>query len=394
MTASRRLLPFVAFQGAMSTMIGFATVVVAGQAGTGGALRFTALLLTVTMACIVVPFRLAAGRHAPGVAAMVRAGFAVPALGLPWAAGRPDLLAAVLGAFLGLTWHARQRLELGLLADDERDAHAARATVRAVLASLAATTAASLLLSLLREAGSDAATVLCRGYALLAAAGAWFAAAPLPASPPMALHRPLALMRQPAFLRGLPLYFLESGLLGVGMVLGATGAVEALGDVGRYGWATSAATVAGALALHRLRRHRDTRNRVGWMGAACIGMVAAQMLLGASVVQPGLYVLHLLVLATVQPFWWASEQVLNQRVLDLDGALADRIAAREVVLWALRMAALAVFAAGTAGLSVRTVLVGGSAVVAVALALEWTLGRAWLQAHPGDADQAGAGSRS
>jgi hypothetical protein len=333
-----------------------------------------------TVLCIVAP--LAVGhRFGPGGAALVRVGFLVPAVGLPWAAQRPVLLALVLGAFLGLTWGARMRLELSLLADHERDGHAARATVRTVLASLLATGAAAGLLSLAPDTVGDA-TVLCRAYAGLAAFGSWWAARGLPATPPMALTQPLAVLRQPGFTRCLPLYFLESGLLGIGMVLGATGAVEALGDTGRYGWAVSAATAVGALALHALRRHRDTTNRVRWMGLACAGMVAGHALLAASLWHPGLYVAHLLLLAAVQPFWWASEQVLNQRTLDIAGALADRIAVREVVLWAQRMLALAGFAAVTDGWPVRVVLLGGATLVALAVVLEWAIGREWLRSHP------------
>ncbi|MEX8495695.1 hypothetical protein, partial [Sphaerotilus sp.] len=141
----------------------------------------------------------------------------------------------------------------------------------------------------------------------------------------------------------------------------------------------SAATVLGALALYTLRRRRHAGNRLRWMALAALGMVVAHTLLGASVWHPALYVVHLLTLAAVQPFWAASEQVLNQRVLDLDGALADRIVVREGVLWAFRMLALGGFWWCVQGWSPMRVLLLGAGLMAVAVVLEWAVGRAWLR---------------
>ncbi|MEY4753606.1 MAG: hypothetical protein RJA44_1281 [Pseudomonadota bacterium] len=371
---------FLVCQGAFSTLGGYGTVLVYREHGLEQTLLYTALMLSMTMLCIVAPFVLGRWRRAPSCGALIRASFAVPAL-LLWAcAGRPPLLALAFGAFLGLSWSARHWLELSLIDDAGRDHYAAQATVRTVLASLGTTAAVALVLTL----NHDAAEAVYASYTLLALAGLLLAARSLPATPPMSLQRPVAVLRQPAFKACLPLYFLESGLLGIGMVLGASGAVQSLGHTSAYGWVASAATLAGAAGLHALRHQRHAANRVSWMGWACLGMMAAQALLGASLWLPGLYVLHMLLQACVQPFWLASEQVLNQRVLDLHGALADRIVVREVVLWLLRLLALAAFWLGTRDLAPHAILLPGTLLVIVATGLEWAIGRAWLRHRPAD----------
>ena len=77
--------------------------------------------------------------------------------------------------------------------------------------------------------------------------------------------------------------------------------------------------------------------------------------------------------------------MLNQRLLDLEGALADRIVVREVVLWAFRMLALGGFWWSVQGWSPVRVLLLGAGLMAVAVVLEWMVGRAWLRR-----DEAGA----
>ena len=115
------------------------------------------------------------------------------------------------------------------------------------------------------------------------------------------------------------------------------------------------------------------------MGVACLGMVASQSLLAASVWQPLLYVPHVLLLACAQPFWQASEQVLNQRALDLYGDLADRIVVREWTLWAFRCAALLAFWWLVQDWSATQQLVLGVALMALATVSEWLLARRWLR---------------
>jgi hypothetical protein len=369
----RRLLPFIGCQGAFSTLIGFAGVLVFAQRGWSASVLFTAVMLTSAMVCIVGAFALGR-RWSLQPAHLIRAGFLLPALLLLGAQDRPLWLAGAIGAFIGLTWGARLWLELSLLADAERDPYAAHTTVWTVFAGLGATLTVTLFLSM---TGERAAAVYL-SYAVLALVAAVWVPRQLPATPAIHWDNPWTVVRQPGFARCLPLYGLESGLLGVGMVLGASGAVQALGVVSHYGWTASTATVFGGLALFALRRWRHAGNRLRWMAFAAAGMAAAHLLLGASVWHPALYVVHLLTLAAVQPFWAASEQVLNQRLLDLEGALADRIVVRECVLWVFRMLALGGFWWVVQGWSPVWVLLLGAGLMAVAVLAEWGIGRAWL----------------
>ncbi|MFM1906992.1 MAG: hypothetical protein RLZZ591_669 [Pseudomonadota bacterium] len=369
----RSLLPFIACQGAFSTLAGFGAVLVFDQGGMSGSLSYTASMLTVAMLGITVPMAL--GRRLQWrTARIVQTAFGLPALLLWFAEGRPLVLALAMGGFLGLSWGARHWLELSLLRNEQRDSYATHVTVVTVLASLLATAVVATLLTWMAESPQ----AVYRSYAVMGLLGAWWAGRQLPHTPAMGLQSPWRVMRQPGFAACLPLYFLESGLLGMGMVLGASGAVQSLGQTSHYGWVASAATVAGAIALFALRRHRHESNRVRWMGLAAAGMALSHGLLGASVGWSGSYVLHLLLLAAVQPFWLASEQVLNQRVLDIQGSLADRIVVREGILWLFRMMGLAGFWTLVQDWPVEHMLMLGAALMASATLLEWALGRLWL----------------
>jgi len=369
-----QLLPFVAFQGAFATLAGFGALLVYAQGGVVASVEYTAWMLGIAMLSILSPFVLGRPLKLRGKR-LVRLSFAVPAIALWWADGNPMLLALSTGSFLGWSWAARHWLELSSLKDAERDGYAAHVTVVTVVASLLATAVVATLLSL-----SDESPMAVYGsYAVLATVASVWAARSLPTTPVMQWERPLAVVQQPGFKACLPLYFLESGMLGIGMVLGAGGASQALGQVSHYGWVSVVATVVGAAALFSMRRKRHSGNRVRWMGLACIGMASGHLLLGASVLHPGLYVLHLLLIACVHPFWSASEQVLNQRVMDLQGALADRIVVREVVLGVFRLLALGLFWLLIRDWTPTQVLLVGTAMMAAAVVLEWALGRAWLR---------------
>lgn len=370
----RQLLPFVAFQGAFSTLAGFGALLVYTQGGMAASVQYTACMLGIAMLSILSPFVLGRALRLRGKR-LVRLSFAVPAIALWWADDQPLLLALSTGGFLGWSWAARHWLELSSLKDAERDAYAAHVTVVTVVASLLATAVVATLLSLTNESPM----AVYGSYAVLAAVACLWAARSLPATPVMQWEQPLAVVQQPAFKACLPLYFLESGMLGIGMVLGAGGASQALGQVSHYGWVSVGATVVGAAALFALRRKRHSGNRVRWMGLACIGMASGHLLLGASVLHPSLYVLHLLLLASLLPFWQASEQVLNQRAMDLHGALADRIVVREAVLGIFRLLALGLFWLLIREWTPVAVLLVGTGLMASAAVLEWALGRAWLR---------------
>ena len=370
----RQLLPFVALQGAFTTLAGFGALLVYTQGGMAASVQYTACMLGIAMLSIMSPFVLGRALKLRGKR-LVRLSFGVPAIALWWADGHPLLLALSFGGFLGWSWAARHWLELSTLKDAERDAYATHVTVVTVVASLLTTAVIATLLSL-----TDESPMAVYGtYAVLAAVASVWAARSLPNTPVMQWERPLAVVLQPGFKACLPLYFLESGMLGIGMVLGAGGASQALGQVSHYGWVSVVATVVGAAALFALRRKRHSGNRVRWMGLACIGMASGQLLLGASVLHPALYVLHLLLIACVLPFWQASEQVLNQRAMDLHGALADRIVVRETVLGLSRLLALGLFWLLVREWTPVSVLLVGTTMMASAAVLEWALGRALLR---------------
>ena len=372
----RRVRPFIALQASVSALGAFAGVFVFADHGAAAVVSYVALMLTAAASAIVLSFALGMRLRIPAVR-LVQAGFALPALLLWWVDGRPEVLALAIGGFLGLTWGARHWLELHLLDDAERDGYASHAIALAVGVALAVTLAVSVLLTALSEARAPVYAL----FALLAVAGALLAGRSLPAAPPVALEAPLAVLRQPAYRACLPLFLLESGLLGIGLVLTASGAVRSLASASHYGWAASAATLAGALALRALRDHRHSENRVGWMRAACVGIVVAAALLGASAWWPALFVLHLLLQAAVGPFWAASEHVLNQRALDIHGSVGDRIAAREGTLGVLRLLTLGVFWWATQSLDDQQRLVAGAALMGLAAILEFQLGRGWLGAR-------------
>lgn len=370
----RQLLPFVALQGAFTTLAGFGALLVYTQGGMAASVQYTACMLGIAMLSIMSPFVLGRALKLRGKR-LVRLSFGVPAVALWWADGHPLVLALSFGGFLGWSWAARHWLELSTLKDAERDAYATHVTVVTVVASLLTTAVVATLLSLMDESPM----AVYGSYAVLAAVASVWAARSLPNTPVMQWERPLAVVRQPGFKACLPLYFLESGMLGIGMVLGAGGASQALGQVSHYGWVSVVATVVGAAALFALRRKRHSGNRVRWMGLACIGMASGQLLLGASVLHPALYVLHLLLIACVLPFWQASEQVLNQRAMDLHGALADRIVVREMVLGLSRLLALGLFWLLVRHWTPVSVLLVGTTMMASAAVLEWALGRALLR---------------
>lgn len=347
---------------------------VALQGGVAAVVRYTALMLTVTAMSFVAVF-VARRRWPLGDRRLVQASFGVPALLLLGWGAQPDALAAAIGCFIGLGWSARHSLELGLLADLQRDRYSTVVVTLDVLVGFAATIAAAGALQLTQDAHDP----LLRGYAVLALLGAWAAPRGMPQTPPLALEAPLTVVRQSAFRRSVPLYFLESGFMGVGLVIGGSAAAAALGSASHYGWATGAATLAGAAALYALRARRHHANRLRTMGYACIGLAAAQGLLGLSPWWPALYVLHLLTQAAVQPFWRASEGVLNQRAMDLHGALADRIVLRELVLWACRMVALLGFWGLVRHWEPAHVVTFGAVLMTLAPLLEWRIARAWLR---------------
>jgi hypothetical protein len=100
-------------------------------------------------------------------------------------------------------------------------------------------------------------------------------------------------------------------------------------------------------------------------------------LLGLSPWIPALFTGYLVLKALGGPFLSASEQVLNQRTLDIRGSLSDRIIARECVLWMLRMISLFLFWGLANSLPPKQMIAVGSALLALATGLEYLYGHVW-----------------
>ena len=93
----RRLLVFAAFQGALTTLIGFGGLLVFKQGGAIATVHYTLWMLSASMLGSVVPYAL--GRWiSVQVRHLVRLCFALPAVLLWWADGRPTLLALAGGS--------------------------------------------------------------------------------------------------------------------------------------------------------------------------------------------------------------------------------------------------------------------------------------------------------
>lgn len=365
------MLPFIALQGSIGTMIGFIGYFVMAAHDVHAMFGFTAAMLSSAMGATALAYvfgprlRLSAAR-------VMRLAFLAPGLLLLLGDHSRWTLAMAYGSFLGLSWGARHWLEMSLLKDGERDAYAARAGTATVLFSVGTTLTMTSLLAVFTER-SD---LVYQVYGAICLLGGTLFGRGLPQAPLAPLQQPAAVLRQPQFIACLPLFFLESGLFGISQALASAGASEALGSASRFGWVATLAGLAGGIALYITRRNRDVGNRAGWLGASCLVVGTAFLLLGASVWIPALYIVYSVLKAVGSPFLLASEQVLNQQTLDIEGALSDRIFARELVLWILRMTSLGMFWMLAETLAPRQVLIAGSMVLAVATGLEYLIGRA------------------
>jgi hypothetical protein len=358
----------------MGTLGGFLGFFIAGNANVAGMIEFTGMMMTVTMLAIVLAYSLGPALRLTG-RRLFKLGFVLPGLLLIAGGGSHLVIAAAFGLFMGLTACGRVWLEMNLLEDRHRDAYAAKAGASSIALSLLTTFSATLVLS---TSGEDSRS-LFTAYGLACVAGGFLFGNRLPNTPAVALASPLAVMRQPAFLACLPLFFLQSGLFGMGMALGAAGAANSMDAASSLGWAASAAAVVGGVALWASRNLRNQDNRAVWMAIACVGVILGFSLLGASAWEPQFFVAHLVLMAAVGPFWGASEHVLNQRTLEIRGALPDVIVAREAVYWASRMLVLGVLWILAQEVAARTLLAGGAAIMACIAALQYLIARRWMR---------------
>lgn len=378
----RTLLPLAALQAAVGSFGGFIGFFVIGAHNLDALFRYTAGMLTAAMASTFLVYMISP-RLRIGGAGLVRLGLLLPGLLLFFADGSVALTAIAFGSYLGITWTGRHSLEMSLLADTERDPYAARSGTATIVLSFSATLASTLLLASFSE---QSRTVYWL-YGSLCIFGALFLGKSIPHTQPVSLKAPLAVIRQPRFIACMPIFFLESGLFGISQAMNATGASNALGVPSHYGWVTTVAGLAGGVALYVTRKKRNKDNRAHWFGGACLVMSASYLLLGASAWLPMLYVVHSMMRSAGAPFLAASQQVLNQCTLDIRGELADRIFAREFVLWVLRMAALCMFWGLAMVLKPMHLFLTGAAFLSTAMATEYLIGKSLFWSSAASASQ-------
>jgi hypothetical protein len=369
----RTLLPLIGLQGAIGSLGGFIGFFVVGRNDIHAIFRYSACMLTVAMLATFLAYYFGPRLRLSG-SRLLRLGFAIPGLLLLFGDASVATMALAFGSYLGLTWGGRHALEMALLRDIERDSYAARSCTAVVVLGVGMTLLATLILS---QAGERAQYVYWL-YGVLCLGGALLLGRDIPDTAPVALRDPLSVLCQPQFIACLPLFFLESGLFGIGQAMASAGAVKALGSASHFGWLTTLAGLVGGVALYVTRKQRAVDNRTQWLGASCLVVGVSFVLLGASAWIPGLYAVYSLLKAAGSPFLLASEQVLNQRTLDIRGDLFDRIFAREFVLWGLRMLSLCLFWVLSLWLTPFQLLVAGAAVLATATALEYVVGKSLL----------------
>lgn len=369
----RSLLPFIAMQGAIGTSVGFIGYFVVGDHNASAMFGFTALMLTIATAVALFVYGLGAKLSMTGKRVM-QIGFLVPAALFLFGGHSVAAMAAAFGSFLGLTWSARYWLEMSVLADAERDSYASHSGAAAVVGGIAATLLATALLAMTNQNSQ----YLYWLYGMACLVAGLTLGRRLPHIPMKPLVDPIGVLKQPAFQACFPLFFLESGLYGLGFAVGSVGAASAISSASSFGWVSTVAGLVGALALYLTRKSRGVDNRAGWLGGSCLAVAVSFVLLGASAWLPVLYVAHSVLKAAAGPFLSASENVLNQRALDIQGELCDRIFARDIVLWVLRMASLLGFWAVSGALTPAHLLAIGAGILAIGVALEYVIGQAWF----------------
>lgn len=369
----RALLPSIALQGAISTLGGFIGFFIMRAQNVDAMLRFTAGMMTAALAATLLAYALGPRLRLTGKR-LFTLGFIAPGLLILLSDRSADMMAVAYGTFIGLTWSARHWLEMSLFSDAQRDSYAAHSGALTVVFGIGATLAATLVLT----GAADHSGHVYDLYGALSVIGGLLVCRWIPATEPVSIDRPVAVMRQPQFIACLPLFFLESGLFGVGQALSSAGAVKALGSASQFGWVATAASLVGGIALYFTRKNRDVGNRAQWLGASCLVVGSAFLLLGASAWMPVLFIAYSVLKAAGSPFLMASEQVLNQRTLDIAGKLSDRIVARECVLWLLRMTSLLLFWGLAGMLSSTQLLVAGSLMLAAATGMEYVIGQNWF----------------
>ncbi|RJF96826.1 hypothetical protein D3870_20810 [Noviherbaspirillum cavernae] len=366
----RALLPLIALQGAVGTLAGFIGFFIMRAHDVNALFGFTAGMLTTAIAATFLAYLFGPRLKLTGKR-LLKLGFLVPGLLILCGDGSIAVMALAYGSFVGLSWSARHWLEMSLLADAERDGYAAHSGALTVVFGIVTTLVATLLLA----GTAEQSRYVYLLYGAICLAGGALLGNRIPETPPVSIRDPLSVIRQPEFIACLPLFFLESGLFGISQALASAGAVKALNSASHFGWVATVAGLAGGVALYFTRKNRGVQNRVHWLGGSCLVVGIAFVLLGASAWIPALYIGYTVLKSAGGPFLAASEQVLNQRTLDIQGSLSDRIFAREFVLWGLRMISLLMFWALATRLSPTHILAVGSTLLALATAMEYVFGK-------------------
>lgn len=364
----RALLPLIALQGAVGTLGGFIGYFVVGTHDIDAMFRYTASMLTAAMLSTFLAYFFGPYLHLNGKR-LFKLGFLGPGLLILFGNGSAATLAIAYGAFIGLAWGARHWLEMAFIEDHERDSYASHSGTLTAVFGICATLIATVVLA----GSAEQSRYVYWFYGAICLIGALAFGNSIPNTAPVSIKDPLSVIRQPEFVACLPIFFLESGLFGVGQALASAGAVKALSSASHFGSVATVAGMTGAVALYFTRKKRSVDNRMQWLGASCFVVAFAFVLLAGSAWVPALYVGYSVLKAAGGPFLSASEQVMNQRTMDIRGELSDRIFAREFVLWALRMLSLGMFWMLASTLSPTYILVIGASLLAIATGMEYVL---------------------
>lgn len=372
----RALLPLGAFQAATITLGGFIGFFVVGNESVDAMFQYSALMLTFLMASLVLSY--AAGPFLKlSSAHIMKIGFFVPGALLLSGFESVFFMAAAFGILQGCTFAARHMLEMSLLPDAARDGYESKVGAISVAGGVAATLCATLVLSV----SSDSRQAVYAMYGVICLAAGFLLGRHVPRNPLPRLKNPLGVVRQRDFIACLPLYFLQTGLMGLGLAVGAVASSNALESASSLGWVGTAAGLAGGAGLFLTRNSRSVDNRARWLCGTCMVSAFCFALLGASAWIPVLFVVCTLIQSAIDPFLWASLGVLNLRAMDIQGEVNDRIVVREIAYWVLRMASLCIFWLLAGKLTPAQLLATGSAALGCAVFCQYLVGKSILVAR-------------
>lgn len=369
----RALLPLVAFQAAVITLGGFIGYFVVGAKSPDAIFQYSALMLTFLMASLVLSYALAPFLKLSSTH-ILKLGFFVPGVLLLSGSESVLSMAAAFGILQGCTFAARHLLEMSMIPDAARDGYESKVGAINIFGGVSATLVATLVLSV----SSDSRQAVYAMYGVICIAASFLLGRHVPGGPLPKLKNPLGVARQREFIACLPLYFMQTGLMGLGLAVGAVASSRALESASSLGWVGTAAGLLGGAGLFLTRNMRNVDNRARWLGGACLASTFCFALLGASAWIPVLFVVCTLIQSVVDPFLWASQGVLNLKALEIQGELNDRIVMREFAYWVLRMASLGGFWLLAGKLAPVQLLVTGAMLLGCSVFCQFLVGKSIL----------------